>query len=120
MTYDDTVDRPKEYFIVPSWGEIYSSLKKAQDNNVDGENIIHVIDFEAYEKVKIALNEQCRLLGISGTRELKLFTEIQKLEADNEILRAGLISISKNSCCDQCQQAKLVAVSTLSKADEEK
>lgn len=46
------------------------------------DDLVHVIEYSAYEK-----------------------------------LREGLISISKNSCCGQCQEAKLVALMTLAKAD---
>jgi len=35
------------------------------------------------------------------------------LKAKLEVALNGLSSISKNSCCDSCQEAKLVALSTL-------
>ena len=45
--------------------------------------------------------------GISG--HLKILT------AENEIFREALESIAKNTCCDRCQEAALVARSALNK-----
>ena len=45
--------------------------------------------------------------GISG--HLKILT------AENEMFREALESIAKNTCCDRCQEAALVARSALNK-----
>lgn len=42
-----------------------------------------------------------------------------ELREENARLREALESISKNSCCDQCQQAKFVALRALAR-DEAK
>jgi RNase P subunit RPR2 len=38
-----------------------------------------------------------------------------ELREENARLREALESISKNSCCDQCQQAKFVALQALAR-----
>jgi len=43
--------------------------------------------------------------------------EILKLRKQLEIAVVDLTSISKNRCCDMCQEAKLVAIKTLSKIE---
>ena len=43
--------------------------------------------------------------------ELKSLNE--ELVKRNDIYKVALLSISKNSCCDQCQEAKLVAQKAL-------
>lgn len=53
-------------------------------------------------------------------KEIKLLQDLILAERKffNEqlrIAREGLESISKNTCCDKCQEAKLVALTTLSK-----
>ena len=45
--------------------------------------------------------------------EDELQKEIEKLRAQNKKLVEALTSISKNSCCETCQQAKLVAIQAL-------
>ena len=44
--------------------------------------------------------------------------ENERLFLKMERYRDGLMSISKNSCCNQCQQAKWVALSALKEANE--
>lgn len=59
-------------------------------------------------KVKLDLAELDRITSETQT----------KLIAERNHYREALISISKNSCCDKCQEAKLVARQAL--ADGEK
>jgi hypothetical protein len=42
----------------------------------------------------------------------------QELEAENKALWDGLNSIANNTCCNGCQEAKLVAQSAIQKAKE--
>lgn len=44
------------------------------------------------------------------------FEEIKRLHALNQELLEALTSIAKNSCCDRCQEAALVAKAALAKA----
>ncbi len=44
---------------------------------------------------------------------LDLADRIEALTAENERLRAALGSIARNSCCDNCQEAALVARAAL-------
>ena len=43
-------------------------------------------------------------------------TELRRLHALNQELLEALTSIAKNSCCDRCQEAALVAKAALAKA----
>jgi len=45
----------------------------------------------------------------------RLEAEVAALTAENERLRAALSSIARNSCCDNCQEAALVARAALAK-----
>jgi hypothetical protein len=57
------------------------------------------------------LPEACTDLD-SGLRDLALkiaVDEINKLKKENARLREALESISKNTCCEPCQEAKIVA-----------
>lgn len=49
---------------------------------------------------------------------LYLVKEVPRLLAIIEVLHQASLSTSKNSCCDTCQQAKLVAIDALSEADK--
>lgn len=55
-------------------------------------------------------------------RDVRLFHAnkeyISHLEKKNEILMEAINSISKNSCCDKCQEVRLVALSALEKIEE--
>lgn len=42
----------------------------------------------------------------------------KKLQEENKTMREALESISKNSCCEPCQEAKLVAREALAKLNE--
>lgn len=46
----------------------------------------------------------------------RLWKERDRLHALNQELLEALISIAKNSCCDRCQEAALVAKAALAKA----
>lgn len=46
--------------------------------------------------------------------------DLQTSRASNARLRAALEKISKNSCCETCQEAKLVALSALATSDGQK
>ena len=44
--------------------------------------------------------------------------QITKLQKANAIYREALDSIGKNTCCDECQEARLVANKALSQVKE--
>ena len=46
----------------------------------------------------------------------EMMSELRRLHALNQELLEALISIAKNSCCDRCQEAALVAKAALAKA----
>ena len=46
------------------------------------------------------------------------YDRLIRYSSDNKRLREALESISKNSCCGQCQEAKLVALAALGRPDE--
>ena len=53
-------------------------------------------------------------------RELeKRDAEVERLRAERDALKAALQSIANNTCCDQCQEAALVAKAALDAAREE-
>ena len=57
-----------------------------------------------------------RLLNVHGPEGLDdvcPLCEITRLQAENERLREALQSIAKNTCCDRCQEAALVAKEAL-------
>ena len=56
---------------------------------------------------RLKVENQQLIDGIFATRTIK------KLEDENARLSGALESISKNSCCGQCQEAKLVAEKAL-------
>ena len=48
----------------------------------------------------------------------KIKEQLEKLQESNRIMKDALESISKNGCCEPCQEAKLVAISALKKVGE--
>lgn len=61
--------------------------------------------------------KQVLSIGVKMQREVnrKLSVKYDNLKQALDVAIDNLTSISKNSCCDQCQQAKLVAASALQK-----
>ena len=55
----------------------------------------------------------CNHGNSDGSKENPFIFELQSLRDENKRLREALESISKNSCCETCQQAKLVALEAL-------
>lgn len=56
-------------------------------------------------------HEDCKVI-------LELLKGIPKLLHAIDVMQEALASISKNSCCELCQEAKLVSLSALDKARE--
>lgn len=46
---------------------------------------------------------------VGGQVYLDLYDEVTQLRAERDRLRAALESIAKNTCCEGCQEAALVA-----------
>lgn len=59
------------------------------------------------------------ILGEQAISRLR-YLEIEKLKEKLGIALTALLSISKNTCCDKCREAALVANSTLIKIGEVK
>ena len=66
--------------------------------------------------IKKELDELRSFQELGMATRLGMYADVLK---ENARLREALESISKNSCCDQCQQAKFVALQALAR-DEEK
>lgn len=49
----------------------------------------------------------------------EMLTELRRLYALNKELLEALTSIAKNTCCDKCQEAALVARAAIAKAKEQ-
>ena len=49
----------------------------------------------------------------------EMLTELRRLYALNQELLEALTSIAKNTCCDKCQEAALVARAAIAKAKEQ-
>jgi len=62
--------------------------------------------------------------GAHATMELEddgdwvAYSDYEKLEAENNRLREALESISKNTCCDSCQEASKWAKQALEETEE--
>ena len=52
----------------------------------------------------------------AGTYDCAAADKLRRLHALNQELLEALTSIAKNSCCDRCQEAALVAKAALAKA----
>jgi hypothetical protein len=48
----------------------------------------------------------------------ELEAEIEFLKKENATMREALVSIGKNTCCDSCQEAKLVATKALNELEK--
>ena len=64
---------------------------------------------------EVAYNLQ--LSGVSGSTwratEVEASNMLRALAAERDTLRAALSSIARNTCCDRCQEAALVARAAL-------
>ena len=64
---------------------------------------------------EVAYNLQ--LFGVSGSTwratEVEASNMLRALAAERDTLRAALSSIARNTCCDRCQEAALVARAAL-------
>jgi hypothetical protein len=119
------VKKPKEFWldIATPYGDPcdfisnedpYETAKRTGNEPCVSATNIHVIEYSAYEEIKNNLETVIKI-GVEGQREInrKLTVDINKVKSDLSIAIETLTSISKNSCCDTCQEAKRVALSAL-------
>ena len=102
---EEANDKPNEWF----FGAAYHS--QVPDGKLD----IHVIEASAYTALRKRCEEINRMLYDQIEQGYALMEIINAKEARIAELEAALESISKNSCCEQCQEAKLVARAALDK-----
>jgi len=127
------MNNPQEFWIHPKTNALGSDSIK-HEFNPSFPHYIHVVEYSHYEEAKQisevlrdqrnkaedSLKEKTKEL--SETRVKFAFLQevndglkeyIWKLEKSVSGYRDALESISKNSCCDQCKEAKLVAEAAL-------
>lgn len=82
-------------------------------------------EFIAKEIVRAMTNynlseeQEHALLHVSQIVLYNKTQDIINLQLQNEIMKRSLISISNNTCCENCQEAKLVAKAALKKLELE-
>lgn len=70
-------------------------------------------DYEQYSLCDCCYSLTDDPVDCDGHLQCKSCTRIAELEAENQRLRGGLESIAKNTCCDGCLEAALVAKAAL-------
>lgn len=78
-----------------------------------GETPLRLDDIPLVDELNQAIKERNEARRINELQRVPSMENHFRIIEERDRLKAALESISKNSCCGQCQQAKLVAEAAL-------